>query len=197
MTEVILIAIGIAVSTWFIADILKLWFPERYERIKRSLSLRKALKPEENRHHSPAERLRDAALQLAVQSLQNGKSLDESIGTAIEHIRRRTKVWRNEDELRGWLERKLSERSNNVATKSRLMKIENLRKPLFVGLIAGFIVGICAGVIATRFLFYSDDFSVQIMNHATAIKTNKRTGETWIMNRDDGVWQSTKTAPEN
>jgi hypothetical protein len=49
-------------------------------------------------------------------------------------------------------------------------------------------VGAALGFFGSRY-FSSDRYTVQIMNQAYAIKTNTRTGETWIMNWRDKVWK--------
>lgn len=57
-------------------------------------------------------------------------------------------------------------------------------------------VGAAVGFFLARY-FYSDRYTVQIMNQACAIKTNTRTGETWIMNWRDKVWKPMPNANEN
>jgi gas vesicle protein len=63
--------------------------------------------------------------------------------------------------------------------------------------LAGVVVGVVIGV-ALCFLYssHTDQFNISIMNIKTAVKINKRTGETWTLIRtnqslDPGVWVQT------
>jgi hypothetical protein len=62
------------------------------------------------------------------------------------------------------------------------------RKELLLGLASGLIVGGLIGAISSCYLTRGEDFSISVLNQRTAIKINKRTGETWQF--DDHVEQA-------
>ena len=70
------------------------------------------------------------------------------------------------------------------------MKYKQLIIGIVVGLIAGFLL-------AWRFqnlIPSTDNYSVQIMNQAVAIKVNKRTGETWEYSSGNRAWKPIATS---
>jgi uncharacterized protein YacL len=50
----------------------------------------------------------------------------------------------------------------------------------------GLVLGLVIGFLLPALPRHPDEFVVQIMNNAVAIKVNKRTGETWRLNREQG-----------
>ena len=52
-------------------------------------------------------------------------------------------------------------------------------KLLLTGLGIGLVAGMLIGFLFNRYALQSENFSVQILNQHTAIKLNKRTGQTW------------------
>jgi hypothetical protein len=65
-----------------------------------------------------------------------------------------------------------------------------MKKQLAVAMLCG----IAVGFFTARFVFW-EHYTVQIMNEAYAIKINTRTGETWMLNLRDKMWQQITTAP--
>ena len=66
------------------------------------------------------------------------------------------------------------------------MKIENPKQLLF-GVVVGVVIGISGSLIALR-TSNRDEYSVSVLNERTAIKINKRTGESWQFDRVNRVW---------
>ena len=64
------------------------------------------------------------------------------------------------------------------------MNFQNLKgsitKQLLGGIVIGYFVGAFSGFAATFFLNRTDEWSVQVVNAGMAIRTNKRTGQTWL-----------------
>ena len=62
---------------------------------------------------------------------------------------------------------------------------------LWIGLGIGVFVGALIGFFSNKHIIQSEIYSVQILSQTTAIKINKRTGETWRFYRgeSDKGWQ--------
>ena len=69
-----------------------------------------------------------------------------------------------------------------------------MKRETYVGLLIGLLVGCFIGFLATHYLSRSDVYSIQIMNERTAVKMNKRTGETWTLDRVEKVWKPVKVS---
>lgn len=62
-------------------------------------------------------------------------------------------------------------------------------KELLLGFLAGLVIASVTVVLVSPEMFSGDQFSVQVLNQAFAIKTNKRTGETWVFDLESKVWK--------
>src|SRR5258707_1206846 len=58
-------------------------------------------------------------------------------------------------------------------------------KKLIIGLMVGLLVG---GLVAISINRQSEPYSIQIMNFRTALKINRRTGETWALYVGEHEW---------
>lgn len=187
MIYAISILVGFALVVWFVADILSFWFPERFEKIKQRLYLRGARRFIDERD-AVIRGVREAAIYIAEYSFRSGKGVAESVEDAIAFIRSRTKEWKNEEELRHWLVVHLNTDSSRSLTDLSIMKTSAIKRDRIVVMSIGFIAGICLGGLTCQKLVRSDDFTIQIMNQVTALKINKRTGETWEYDRRNKMW---------
>ena len=66
---------------------------------------------------------------------------------------------------------------------------------MFVSALSGFLLGAIAGMQFGHWIHPADTFSVQVINQVFAIKTNKRTGETWLMDLSSQLWNPIPSSP--
>ena len=136
--------------------------------------------------------LRDAALHVANDNLKKGKSISESVELAIDYLYSQTTAWCQEDEMRAWLKAQLGSSPETMKTESVKEKPTILSQFNRNSLVAGgmgLALGLLIGFLLLALLPHPDEFVVQIMNNSTAIKVNKRTGETWKLHREPGGYQ--------
>lgn len=180
-------AVSILVVFALVADMLSIWFPGRLEKIKRRLYPRGSRRSIDETD-ATARGVREAALYIANYSLGAGKSAAESVEDAIAYIRSRTKDWKNEEELRQWLVAQLGTHSTRRLPELSIMKTSKPMRDRIIVVSIGFIAGICFGALSAHYLIRSDDYTIQIMNQRTALKINKRTGETWEFDPRQQTW---------
>lgn len=141
--------------------------------------------------------LREDALRVATSHLAEGNGVAESIELAIDYLYSRTYVWNGEEEMREWLKSRLNPRAADASSKTmksapsdkESAKFASTKKNLLIACCFGLILGLILGFFLAPRLHQSDEFTVQILNAATAFKINKRTGQTWKFNRVTDKWE--------
>ena len=64
-------------------------------------------------------------------------------------------------------------------------------KQFIVGITIGLVVGFGLGSFVRTRIIETDIYTIQIMNTVTALKINKRTGQTWVYDSFEGTWKVT------
>ena len=77
-----------------------------------------------------------------------------------------------------------------------VMTATNSQRALVLFVIA-FLTGVAVGAVAIRYSPDSGEYSVLIMNEYTALRINKRTGQTWRLNRQEGSWEPVRVSNES
>jgi hypothetical protein len=164
------------------------------KRVKQRLFVLFALSGSRNPPNEEALKVRNAALHVANYHLEAGRSVEVAVADAITHIRLRTRDWNDEPGLRRWLKSQLSTHlkarpselkppGDTRASDVSIMKTNDWKRDIAIAAV-GILVGFGIGWVA-RSAVRSDRYSLHTLgpplSHVRAIKLDKRTGDTWVM----------------